>query len=262
MLAMFSRLAARFPDPANAPADAPLCMGGDLGPVRLLAAYSLGIFPWYGPGLPLLWWSPDPRCVLPLEDFHLPRRSARTMRASPFTLTLDAAFGRVISACAAPRSGPEPPGTWITPEMLTAYERLHSYGYAHSVEAWRDGRLVGGLYGVALGRAFFGESMFHTEPEASRAALAGLVALLRRRGATLLDCQQATPHMVRMGAKLLPRNEFLRQLSAALASENGAPAPPQDDSEPRFCPWEPWRERYVFVGPCGDTSPSVWKERS
>ncbi|MDE5879299.1 MAG: leucyl/phenylalanyl-tRNA--protein transferase [Desulfovibrio sp.] len=262
MIAAFSRLAALFPDVASAPADAPLCKGGDLGPVRLLAAYSQGIFPWYGPGLPILWWSPDPRCVLPLENFHLPRRSARSLRAAPFRLTLDAAFGRVISACAGPRPGPEPPGTWITPEMLTAYERLHSYGYAHSVEAWRGEELVGGLYGVALGRAFFGESMFHTQSEASRAALAGLVGLLRRRGATLLDCQQATPHMLRMGARLVPRSEFLRKLAAALAPGNGK-APPEDDpDEPRLCPWAPWRERYVFRGPCGDASPDSWEERS
>ena len=262
MLALFSRLAALFPEPATAPADAPLCRGGDLGPVRLLAAYSRGIFPWYGPGLPLLWWSPDPRCVLPLADFHLPRRSARSLRASGFSVTLDAAFGRVISACAAPRPGPEPPGTWLTPEMLTAYERLHSFGYAHSIETWRDGKLVGGLYGVALGRAFFGESMFHVESEASRAALAALVGLLRRRGATLLDCQQATPHMERMGATLLPRDEFLRQLAAALAPAGEDAARPQDDAEPRLSPWAPWRERYVFCGPCGDASPDVWAVRS
>lgn len=260
MLALFSRLAALFPDPLKAPASGPLCMGGDLSPVRLLAAYSRGIFPWYGPGQPLLWWSPEPRCVLPLTDFHLPRRSRRSLRASGFTLTFDAAFGRVISACASPRPGQEA-GTWITPEMLTAYERLNSYGYAHSVETWRDGKLVGGLYGVALGRAFFGESMFHTVSEASRAALAGLVALLRRRGALLLDCQQATPHMERMGAQLLPRSVFQELLELSLAPEPEE-GPRPDDAEPLLAPWEPWRQRYVFCGPVGDASPDVWLERS
>lgn len=256
MLAIFSRLAARFPDPATGAADAPLCMGGDLEPIRLLAAYSRGIFPWFGPGLPLLWWSPDPRCVLLPADFHLPRRSARTLRAAPFSLTLDAAFGRVIGACAAPRAGAD--GTWITPQMAAAYERLHALGYAHSVEAWRGERLVGGLYGVALGGAFFGESMFHTEPEASRAALAALVGLLRRRGVSLLDCQQATPHMERMGARLMPRRAFLRELATALG-----PAPSAEgDGEPRLCPWAPWRERYTFCGPCGASSPDAWAERS
>lgn len=262
MYAAFSRLAALFPAPEAAPGDAPLCMGGDLEPARLLAAYSRGIFPWFGPGLPVLWWSPDPRCVLPPDHFHLPRRSARRLRASPFALTLDAAFGRVIRACAAPRQcrGAQPSGTWITAEMIAAYERLHALGYAHSVEAWRGDALVGGLYGVALGRAFFGESMFHTEPEASRAALAGLVGLLRRRGVWLLDCQQATPHMERMGARLVPRSEFLRALARAL--ECPPATSPPEAAAPRICPWAPWREDYVFCGPCGDASAGAWAERS
>lgn len=264
MAEAFFQLAALFPDPAAAPEDAPLCMGGDLNPLRLLAAYSRGIFPWYGEGLPLLWWSPDPRCVLPLESFHLPRRSARTLRVSPFILTLDAAFGRVIRACAAPRSdsGQEPPGTWITPEMIDAYEHLHTLGYAHSVEAWRGDKLVGGLYGVSLGRAFFGESMFHRAPEASRAALAGLVGVLRRRDAVLLDCQQATSHMERMGAQLVPRSDFLRELAAALAPVAGSSCPGGEAVAPRPCPWAPWRERYAFCGPCGAASPDAWTERS
>lgn len=262
MDAAFSRLAALFPAPETGPGDAPLCMGGDLGPVRLLAAYSRGIFPWYGPGLPLLWWSPDPRCVLPLDRFHLPRRSARRLRASSFALTLDAAFGKVIRACAAPRScsGAGSQGTWITEEMIAAYERLHALGYAHSVETWRGGALVGGLYGVALGRAFFGESMFHAEPEASRAALAGLVGLLRHRGVWLLDCQQATPHMERMGAHLVARSEFLRLLASAL--ERSPEASPRGAGASLPCPWAPWREDYVFCGACGDASAGAWAERS
>lgn len=248
----FQRLAAAFPEPLRAPADAPLAAGGDLAPQRLLAAYSRGIFPWYEAGLPILWWSPDPRCVLPPERFCLPRRSVRALRGRPFRLTVDAAFGEVIRACAAPRGSAHGhgghdghgAGTWITPQMLAAYERLHALGYAHSVEAWRDGRLAGGLYGVGLGRAFFGESMFHREAEASRAALAGLVSLLRLRGAALLDCQQATPHMERMGACLMRRKDFLAALSAALADAPGRPG----DGDNALCPWPPWRERYAFLG--------------
>ena len=154
--------AAQFPSPGCCTAEGILCAGGDLLPARLLAAYSRGIFPWYGEDMPLLWWCPDPRCVLPLDAFQLPRRSARALRNHPFELRMDTAFSRVIRACAAPRRDGE--GTWILPEMIAAYERLHALGYAHSVEAWRDGELLGGLYGVALGRAFFGESMFHRCP--------------------------------------------------------------------------------------------------
>ena len=146
--------AAQFPTPGCCTAEGILCAGGDLLPARLLAAYSRGIFPWYGEDMPLLWWCPDPRCVLPLDAFQLPRRSARALRNHPFELRMDTAFSRVIRACAAPRRDGE--GTWILPEMLAAYERLHALGYAHSVEAWRDGELLGGLYGVALGRAFSG----------------------------------------------------------------------------------------------------------
>ena len=135
--------AAQFPSPGCCTAEGILCAGGDLLPARLLAAYSRGIFPWYGEDMPLLWWCPDPRCVLPLEDFHLPRRSARALRNHPFELRMDTAFPRVIRACAAPRRDGE--GTWILPEMIAAYERLHALGYAHSVEAWRDGELLGGL---------------------------------------------------------------------------------------------------------------------
>ncbi len=184
---------------------------------------------------------PDPRCVLPLEDFHLPRRSARALRNRPFELRMDTAFSRVIRACAAPRRDSE--GTWILPEMIAAYERLHALGYAHSVEAWRDGELLGGLYGVALGRAFFGESMFHRCPEASRAALAGLVAFLRGRDFLLLDCQQATPHMLAMGARDIPRREFLALLRQAV---------PVPDPEPvSQLPWLPWRMSFRYDAALG-----------
>ena len=252
-------LAAQFPPLETAHPDGFLCLGGDLRPERLLAAYSRGIFPWYEEGLPVLWWSPDPRCVLPLEAFHLPRRSARTLRRRPFALTLDRAFGRVIRSCAAPRAAA--PGTWIIPEMFAAYERLHALGYAHSVEAWRDGALAGGLYGVALGRAFFGESMFHTEAEASRAALAGLVALLRQRGAILLDCQQETPHIMGMGGVLLPRRRFVARLREALGERREA-APPFSAlsaaaPDTAAMPWAPWRTSYVF-----DAAAGVWLPES
>ncbi|MCR5561793.1 MAG: leucyl/phenylalanyl-tRNA--protein transferase [Desulfovibrio sp.] len=229
-------LAECFPPVENARGDGLLCHGGDLCVERLVAGYSRGIFPWYDETTPILWWSPDPRCVLPLEKFHLPRRSARAIRHARFRLTWDEAFDEVISACAGPRSTSD--GTWLVPEMRSAYAELHRQGYAHSVEAWQDGHLVGGLYGVGLGRAFFGESMFHRVSEASRAALSGLVSLLRQRGVTLLDCQQETPHMMRMGARMIPRREFLARLAAALA--------PTKDST-GIVRWQPWPERYSWL---------------
>ena len=215
-----------------------LCRGGDLRPEWLLAAYACGIFPWFTEGTPL-WWSPDPRCVLPLDNFHLPRRSARCLRRKNFALTWNTAFERVLRACAAPRrcAGKEETGTWINNNMACAYTDLHRLGYAHSLEVWREGRLAGGLYGVSLGNAFFGESMFHYESEASRAALAGLVALLRQRRVLLLDCQMATPHMMGMGAALWPRARYMRALREAVA--------PPWDLERLWCPWT---ERYVHTG--------------
>lgn len=260
MFGIVALLAQQFPPVEQARQDGLLCSGGDLRPERLLAAYSRGIFPWYGPGLPILWWSPDPRCVMPLEAFHVPSRSARALRAHAFTLTHNAAFDRVIRACAAPRHGES--GTWIVPAMINAYERLHRLGYAHSIESWdSQGRLVGGLYGVALGRAFFGESMFHTVSEASRAALVGLVSLLRMRHTLLLDCQQATPHMLRMGGQLLPRTLFLKQLRAALRlpttpksteAEAISHEPTAEDQKEDI--WQPWACRYVW-------SPEGWSRQ-
>ncbi len=237
MRRLIALYAAQFPPLRRCTGEGILCAGGDLHPARLLAAYSRGIFPWYGEDMPLLWWCPDPRCILPLEAFSLPRRSERTLRKHPFHLTMDTAFARVIRACAAPRRGQD--GTWIVPEMIVAYERLHALGYAHSVEAWQDGVLVGGLYGVALGRAFFGESMFHCRPEASRAALAGLVAFLRCRGFRLLDCQQATPHMLAMGARDIPREEFLARLRQTVPLSGDEPGD-KGDRLPGL-PWQPWR---------------------
>lgn len=260
MLEAFFLLASLFPDPATGPAQSPLCMGGDLGPQRLLAAYSRGIFPSYLHE-PILWWSPDPRCILPLEHFQLSRKSVRRLQASGFTLTLDAAFGTVIRACAAPRLRQENWDTWIIPDVIAAYEHLYALGYVHSIETWHGENLVGGLYGVALGRAFFGESMFHLATDASRAALAGLIGLLKRRGVLLLDCQQVSPHMVRMGAQGVPRKDFLRLLASALFPVSWD-FRHEKDAQLLLCPWTPWKERYLFCGPCGDASPDVWVERS
>lgn len=212
--------AEQFPAFRAADSEGLLCAGGDLRPERLVAAYSLGIFPWYSDDSPILWWSPPERCILPPEKFHLPSRSARTLRKLAYDLSCDQAFGQVIRACAMPREYDD--GTWITNEMIAAYERLHKLGYAHSIETWDNGELVGGLYGVGIGNAFFGESMFHTRDEASRAALAGLIALLRQRGVALLDCQQETPHIMRMGGEMVSRAQFMRQLRKALSGKTGS----------------------------------------
>lgn len=210
------RAAFPFPDPATAPGDGPLAFGGDLTPGRLLSAYSQGIFPWYDDSVPILWWSPDPRFVLLPEELRVPRSMRRAARRGRFALTLDHAFDAVVAACAkAPRPGQE--GTWITREMAEAYGGLHRLGCAHSVEAWLDGELVGGLYGICLGEVFFGESMFHRVPEAAKVALLRLVEELRRRDVGLVDCQQETEHLARFGARPMPRGEFLERLDEALA---------------------------------------------
>lgn len=202
-----------FPDPELADIDGLLAVEGDLSPERLVAAYRQGIFPWFN-ALPCLWWSPDPRCVVLPENLHIPRRLGRVLRSGRFTIRRDTAFAEVCRLCACtPRPGQR--GTWITPEMFAAYVRLHQLGLAHSVEAWQEGRLVGGLYGVKLGRAFFGESMFHLVPEASKAAFACFALDFYGEGGQLIDCQQVTPHMLRFGARALPRREFLERLRLA-----------------------------------------------
>ncbi len=207
-----------FPPPQAAGPDGLLAVGGDLEPERLLLAYSQGIFPWYDESLPILWHSPDPRMILLPRELHVSRSLARTLRRRTFALTLDAAFARVIQGCAeTPRRGGE--GTWITREMRAAYERLHALGFAHSAEAWCEGELAGGVYGVALGGCFFGESMFARRPDASKAALAILVRQLERWGFELFDCQLPTSHLARLGAREWPRSRFLRHLRRALARE-------------------------------------------
>jgi len=204
-----------FPPPQAAGPDGLLAVGGDLEPERLLLAYSQGIFPWYDESLPILWHSPDPRMILLPRDLHVSRSLARTLRRRTFALTLDAAFARVIEACAEAHR-PRGEGTWITREMRAAYERLHELGFAHSAEAWCEGELAGGVYGVALGGCFFGESMFARRPDASKAALATLVRQLVRWGFELFDCQMPTPHLARLGAREWPRERFLRHLRRAL----------------------------------------------
>ena len=203
-----------FPPAAEAE-DGLLAVGGDLSPERLVLAYSQGIFPWYEQGQPILWHSPDPRMVLLASRLHVPRSLAKVLRRGDYTFTLDRAFGDVIAACAAAYR-PGQRTTWITPAMRKAYGELHRRGVAHSAEAWAGRRLVGGLYGVSLGGAFFGESMFATEPDASKAAFATLVAQLVRWDVELIDCQVYTEHLARFGAEEWPRRRYLRALGKAL----------------------------------------------
>jgi len=204
-----------FPDPRQAEPDGLLAVGGDLAPERLLAAYAAGIFPWYGPGSPILWWSPDPRLVLDPARLHVPRTLARLRRKAPYRFTADAAFDRVIGACAGIRR-PGQDGTWITPPMVRAYRQLHELGFAHSFEAWEGEALVGGLYGVSLGAAFFGESMFAARPDASKLAFVESVEWLAARGCRLVDCQVRTEHLARFGAEDWSRDLFLAALFEAL----------------------------------------------
>ncbi|MBW1881297.1 MAG: leucyl/phenylalanyl-tRNA--protein transferase [Deltaproteobacteria bacterium] len=201
-----------FPDPEQANPFGLLGVGGDLHPRRLLVAYRSGIFPWYSEHQPLLWWSPDPRMVLLPAELHVPRSLRKVLRAGRYTLSADHAFEQVIDACAeAPRPGQK--GTWITPEMRQAYVELHRLGHAHSVEAWSEGQLAGGLYGVAIGRAFFGESMYAVRPDASKVAFVRLVEQLERWGYPLVDCQVHTQHLDRFGACEISRAQYLEQLT-------------------------------------------------
>lgn len=188
-----------------------LAAGGDLSPQRILVAYRRGIFPWYAAGEPILWWSPDPRMVLFPEELNISRSLARTLRNANYEVRLDTAFGHVIRACAGkPREGQ--PGTWITREMEQAYRELHRLGNAHSVETWIDGKLAGGLYGIAIGRAFYGESMFSDARDASKIALAHLCAYLKLRGFGIIDCQMETRHLASLGARPIRRRDFAARL--------------------------------------------------
>jgi leucyl/phenylalanyl-tRNA---protein transferase len=214
----------RFPPPSEALTEPNglLAAGGDLSPGRLLAAYRRGIFPWYEDGQPILWWSPDPRSVLRPDDLRISRSLRRSLIKGGFELTIDTAFGAVVAGCAQPRHYGG--STWITAEMAAAYALLHRMGWAHSFETWRDAELVGGLYGVAIGRVFFGESMFTRVTDASKVALVHLASQLRARGFELIDCQVASAHVTSLGASLLPRAQFLARLDE-YCEPPGTPGP-------------------------------------
>jgi len=203
-----------FPPPELAEDDGMLAVGGDLSVERLVLAYSMGIFPWYSEGYPILWWSPDPRLILVPQELKVSRSLRQRMKKSLYTITMNQAFAEVIAQCAkVPRK--EEDGTWITQEMIDAYIRLHKAGYAHSVEAWDSEGLAGGLYGVILGRAFFGESMFAKRSDASKTAFTTLAEKLAAEGFELIDCQVTTAHLLRFGAREVPRSSFLTMLKKA-----------------------------------------------
>jgi leucyl/phenylalanyl-tRNA--protein transferase len=195
-----------------------LAAGGDLSPARLVNAYRQGIFPWYSDDQPILWWSPAPRCVLYPGDIHISRRLRRRYNQGAFSLTCDRDFAAVIEACAQPRF--EHDGTWITDEMRLAYIRLHKLGIAHSIEAWMDGELAGGIYGLALGKVFFGESMFSNRQDGSKVALVSLCRQLQRWGFALLDCQVSNPHLLSMGAVEIARAEFNHHLESTTEADH------------------------------------------
>jgi leucyl/phenylalanyl-tRNA--protein transferase len=203
--------------------DGLLAIGGDLSPARLLRAYRQGIFPWYSKDQPILWWSPDPRSVLYLERLKVSRSLSKTLRKNIYSVTADTSFRRVMNYCAEPRR--DGLGTWLTDDMIDAYCRLHTMRYAHSVESWQDGELVGGLYGIALGGVFFGESMFSRRSDASKVAFVHLVEHLKTWGYVLIDCQVSSAHLTSLGAETIPRREFI----AILNSYCDIPTP-----------WEPW----------------------
>jgi leucyl/phenylalanyl-tRNA--protein transferase len=211
-----------FPDTDLAETDPNglLAIGGDLLPTRLLTAYRNGIFPWYSAGQPILWWSPAPRMVLFPDEFHVSRSLRRTLRRSGYRLSVDTAFEAVIHACAGPRADQD--GTWLVPEMIEAYLELHRAGHAHSFEVWLADELIGGLYGLAIGQAFFGESMFSRRSDASKIALALLVDIAAMQPYRIIDCQVYTDHLASLGAREIPRAEFRQVLAATL----DAPAQP------------------------------------
>ncbi len=208
--------------------DGLLAVGGDLSPERLINAYRKGIFPWFSEDQPILWWSPDPRLVLFPENLHVSRSLRKKLRKGIFTATLDRAFDQVIRACAAPRR--DDTGTWILTPMMQAYNQLHHHHLAHSVEVWQDGELVGGLYGVSMGRVFFGESMFSRRSDASKVALVHLVERLSAWGYRVIDCQVQTEHLESMGAEEIPRSEFCQLLETWVAIP-GREGSWQDDPE-------------------------------
>jgi len=204
-----------FPPAEEAEADGLLAIGGDLTKERLLAAYRQGIFPWYEVGQPILWWCPDPRLVLFPEELKISRSLRKVLRKQEFEIRFDSSFENVIKACADVRTG-QGKGTWIIPEMQQAYTELHQEGYAHSVESWLNGELVGGLYGISLGQCFFGESMFSTVSDSSKAALVALAEFSKQAGIKIIDCQMTTQHLLSLGAREIDRQAFLRKLNQYL----------------------------------------------
>ncbi len=203
-----------FPSLEQASEDGLLAVGGDLSPERLQCAYSLGVFPWFEEGQPILWWSPDPRCILYPEHFKTSRSLRKAVQRASFRVSYDLAFESVIAACAAPRD--QHAGTWITPGMQDAYGKLHELGCAHSVEVWQGDELVGGLYGVSLGRVFYGESMFSRVSNASKFALKSLCEKLVSKNYKLIDCQLESEHLLSLGAQTVPRAQFIGEMDAAL----------------------------------------------
>lgn len=195
-----------------------LCAGDDLTPARIVAAYRRGIFPWFSDGQPVLWWSPDPRMVLLPADFKVSKSLGKTIRAKKFEVRFDGAFDAVIRGCAVPREIDG--GTWIVDDMIDAYSALHAAGIAHCAESWQEGELVGGLYGIALGKVFFGESMFTRRTDASKVAFVALVDKLQQDGFALIDCQQKTRHLASFGAQPIPRKVFLQQLAELINSSD------------------------------------------
>lgn len=206
-----------FPPAHSASSEGLLAIGGDLRDDRLLAAYRQGIFPWYSGDQPILWWSPDPRAILYLDRLKISRSLAKSLRSGKFSVSIDQQFEKVINKCAEPRKKDQDGGTWITPQMVHAYTNLHHLGFAHSVETWFEGKLVGGLYGVALGRAFFGESMFSRASNASKIALVHLARQLKHWDFSFIDCQLPSEHVFSMGAIEIPRSRFLDELDQALS---------------------------------------------
>lgn len=224
-----------FPDVSLAlrEPDGLLAVGGDLSPGRILSAYRRGIFPWYSEEQPILWWSPDPRTVLFPAALKVSRSLRKTLNRQRFTVTLDQSFEAVVAACAGPRAGNS--GTWITGDMATAYSELHARGFAHSVECWLDNRLAGGLYGVAIGRVFFGESMFSRESDASKVAFCHLVRQLKAWDFGLIDCQVYSAHLASLGAEEIPRSRFVRHLD--ILCEHGQDIPWRFDENLQLEPW-------------------------
>ncbi len=210
----------QFPSPNSASEEGLVAVGGKITTIRVLSAYRQGIFPWYSEDQPVLWWSPEPRAILYPDEIKISRSLKKTLRRSNFRLTADTAFSEVVKACAGPRSHSQTGGTWITAEMVDTYNQLHQLGYGHSIEVWNEDKLVGGLYGLSLGSAFFGESMFSHQSDASKLALVYLANFSKSRGIDFIDCQLPTDHLASMGAVNISRNEYLRILETALRHQD------------------------------------------